>query len=102
MHGRQMLRKILAEKIELEPVGTGRDRGYKIEARSPSTGLSGARQSWGKTRLSMVAPTGIGRQASSSFIEIAFDGLALAEAMMMRRSGRTAPNDRTSRNGCPV
>src|SRR5262249_30772848 len=27
---RQMLRKILAEKIELEPVGAGRDRGYKF------------------------------------------------------------------------
>ena len=27
---RQMLRKILADKIELEPVGSGRQRGYKF------------------------------------------------------------------------
>ena len=27
---RQMLRKLLADKIELEPVGQGRERGYKF------------------------------------------------------------------------
>ena len=30
VQGRQMLRKILADKIELEPVGSGRQRGYKF------------------------------------------------------------------------
>jgi hypothetical protein len=36
---RQMLRKLLGgEKIELEPVGAGRSRGYKSAARCASTG----------------------------------------------------------------
>ena len=30
VQGRQMLRKVLADKIELEPVGSGRQRGYKF------------------------------------------------------------------------
>jgi hypothetical protein len=30
VQARQMLRKILADKIELEPVGSGRQRGYKF------------------------------------------------------------------------
>jgi hypothetical protein len=30
VQARQMLRKILADKIELEPVGAGRQRGYKF------------------------------------------------------------------------
>ena len=30
VQGRQMLRKILADKIELEPVGSARERGYKF------------------------------------------------------------------------
>ena len=30
VQARQMLRKLLADKIELEPVGEGRDRGYKF------------------------------------------------------------------------
>ena len=29
---RQMLKKLLAGKIELEPVGSGRQRGYKFRA----------------------------------------------------------------------
>jgi len=30
VQARQMLRKLLADKIELEPVGSGRERGYKF------------------------------------------------------------------------
>ena len=30
VQARQMLRKILADKIDLEPVGSGRQRGYKF------------------------------------------------------------------------
>jgi hypothetical protein len=30
VQARQMLRKVLADKIELEPVGSGRQRGYKF------------------------------------------------------------------------
>jgi hypothetical protein len=38
--GRQMLRKIIADKIELEAVGSGRKRGYRFRGRSPSSGSS--------------------------------------------------------------
>ena len=30
VQARQMLRKLLADKIEIEPVGSGRQRGYKF------------------------------------------------------------------------
>ena len=30
VQARQMLRKVLADKIELEPVGAGRQRGYRF------------------------------------------------------------------------
>jgi hypothetical protein len=71
---RQMLRKLLAGKIELQPVGRGRERGYRFRgALCIERLISGEAL---QTSLSVVAPTGFGRQAS--LFEIAFEGLALA------------------------
>jgi hypothetical protein len=39
VQARQMLRKILADKIELEPVGSGRQRGYKFRGALSLEGL---------------------------------------------------------------
>ena len=55
-HGRQMLRKILADKIELEAVGSGRKRGYRFRGALAIDRLIGGEAF--QTSLSMVAPTG--------------------------------------------
>ena len=72
--GRQMLRAILADKIQLEPVGSGRQHGYRFRGALAIDRLIGSEVL--QTSLSMVAPTGFGRQAS--LFEIAFEGLAVA------------------------
>ena len=54
--GRQMLRKILADKIELEAVGSGRKRGYRFRGALAIDRLIGGEAF--QTSLSMVAPTG--------------------------------------------
>jgi hypothetical protein len=57
---RQMLRKLLTEKIDLEPVGSGRARGYKFRGSLAVDRLiSGDAVG---THLAVVAPTGFGRQ----------------------------------------
>jgi ABC-type transporter Mla subunit MlaD len=53
---RQMLRKLLTDKIELEPVGEGRDRGYRFRGALTVDKLIGGDALI--THLSMVAPTG--------------------------------------------
>ncbi|PYN26857.1 MAG: hypothetical protein DMD76_09165, partial [Candidatus Rokuibacteriota bacterium] len=55
VQARQMLRKLLAGKIELEPVGSGRERGYKFRGALTIEKLIGETY---LTHLSMVAPTG--------------------------------------------
>jgi hypothetical protein len=52
---RQMLRKLLVNKIELEPVGRGRERGYRFRGALCIERLIGGEAL--QTRLSMVAPT---------------------------------------------
>jgi site-specific DNA recombinase len=53
---RQMLRKLLSEKIDLEPVGSGRDRGYKFRGSlAIDRIISGDAIG---THLAVVAPTG--------------------------------------------
>ena len=55
---RQMLRKLLGgEKIELEPVGSGRDRGYKFRGALCIDRLIGG-DTFAETHLTVVAPTG--------------------------------------------
>jgi len=59
--GRQMLRKILADKIELEAVGAGRQRGYRFRGALAIDRLIGGeafQTPGGETSLSGVAPTG--------------------------------------------
>jgi hypothetical protein len=53
---RQMLRKLLVNKIELEPVGRGRERGYRFRGALCIERLIGGEAL--QTSLSMVAPTG--------------------------------------------
>jgi site-specific DNA recombinase len=53
---RQMLRKLLVNKIELEPVGRGRERGYRFRGNLCIERLIGGEAL--QTSLSMVAPTG--------------------------------------------
>ena len=53
---RQMLRKLLTGKIELEPVGQGRERGYRFRGVLCIERLIGGEAL--QTSLSMVAPTG--------------------------------------------
>jgi hypothetical protein len=53
---RQMLRKLLTDKIELEPVGRGRERGYRFRGALCIERLIGGEAL--QTSLSMVAPTG--------------------------------------------
>jgi hypothetical protein len=55
-----MLRKLLAGKIELERVGSGRERGYKFRGVLTIEKLIGGETYL--THLSMVAPTGFGQQ----------------------------------------
>jgi DNA invertase Pin-like site-specific DNA recombinase len=57
---RQMLRKLLTEKIDLEPVGSGRARGYKFRGSLAVDRLISG-EAIG-THLTVVAPTGFGRQ----------------------------------------
>src|SRR5262249_28995781 len=57
---RQMLRKILADKIELEPVGSGRQRGYRFRGALALDRLIGGEAL--QTSLSIVAPRGFGQQ----------------------------------------
>jgi hypothetical protein len=71
---RQMLRKLLTGKIELEPVGRGRERGYRFRGALCIERLFGGEAL--QTSLSMVAPTGFGSEAS--LFEIAFEGAAFA------------------------
>ena len=56
---RQMLRKLLTGKIELEPVGQGRARGYRFRGALCIECLVGGEAL--QTSLSMVAPTGFVR-----------------------------------------
>ena len=56
---RQMLRKLLTGKIELEPVGRGRERGYRFRGALCIERLIGGEAL--QTSLSMVAPTGFVR-----------------------------------------
>jgi hypothetical protein len=56
---RQMLRKLLAGKIELEPVGQGRERGYRLRGALTIEKLIGGEALL--THLSVVAPTGLAR-----------------------------------------
>ena len=51
-----MLRKILADKITLEAVGAGRQRGYRFRGALAIERLIGGEAF--QTSLSMVAPTG--------------------------------------------
>jgi hypothetical protein len=60
---RQMLRKLLTDKIELEPVGHGRKRGYRFRGALCIERLIAGEAL--QTSLSMVAPTGFGRQTCS-------------------------------------
>jgi len=53
---RQMLRKLLLDKIELTPVGAGRKRGYQFRGALTIDRLIGGEAL--QTSLSMVAPTG--------------------------------------------
>jgi site-specific DNA recombinase len=53
---RQMLRKLLVNKIELEPVGRGRERGYRFRGALCIDRLIAGEAL--QTSLSMVAPTG--------------------------------------------
>jgi hypothetical protein len=53
---RQMLRKLLADKIELEPVGEGRERGYRFRGALTIEKLIAGEALL--THLSVVAPTG--------------------------------------------
>jgi hypothetical protein len=53
---RQMLRKLLADKIELEPVGEGRGRGYRFRGALTIEKLIGGEARL--THLSVVVPTG--------------------------------------------
>jgi len=71
--GRQMLRKILADKIELEAVGSGRKRGYRFRGALAIERLSGEAL---QTSLSVVAPTGFTR--TTRYVEVDFDGVGLA------------------------
>jgi hypothetical protein len=59
VQARQMLRKLLAGKIELEPVGCGRERGYKFRGALTVERLIGGEAI--QTSLSVVAPTGTDR-----------------------------------------
>ena len=53
---RQMLRKLLTDKIDLKPVGSGRDRGYRFRGSLAIDRLiSGDAVG---THLAVVAPTG--------------------------------------------
>ena len=45
VQARQMLRKILADKIEMQPVGSGRQRGYRLRGALTIERPSGARHS---------------------------------------------------------
>lgn len=54
---RQMLRKVLADKIELEPVGSGRQRGYRFRGALATERLIGGEAF--QTSLSVVAPRGL-------------------------------------------
>jgi hypothetical protein len=56
LQARQMLRKLLTDKIDLEPVGSGRDRGYKFRGTLAIDRLIGG-DTIG-THLTVVAPTG--------------------------------------------
>jgi site-specific DNA recombinase len=53
VQARQMLRKLLADKIELEPVGSGRERAYKFRG-----SLTIEKLISGETSPTVVAPTG--------------------------------------------
>ena len=53
---RQMLRKLLTDKIDLEPIGSGRDRGYKFRGSLAIDRLISG-ETIG-THLTVVAPTG--------------------------------------------
>ncbi len=56
VQARQMLRKILADKIELGPVGQDHQRGYRFRGALALERLIGGEAL--QTSLSMVAPTG--------------------------------------------
>ena len=53
-----MLRKLLAEKIELEPVGSGRERGYRFRGALTIEKLIAGEAVLSITHPAMVAPTG--------------------------------------------
>src|SRR5262249_52660412 len=55
---RQMLRKLLTDKIDLEPIGSGRDRGYRFRGSLAIDQLISG-DAIG-THLAVVAPTGFG------------------------------------------
>jgi hypothetical protein len=56
---RQMLRKLLADKIEMQPVGAGRQRGYRFRGTLTIERLIGGEAF--QTSLAGVAPTGFVR-----------------------------------------
>jgi hypothetical protein len=72
---RQMLRKLLADKIELEPVGSGRQRGYRFRGALTIERLIGGEAL--QTSLSMVAPTGF-NGGWKDRLKFEIDGVALA------------------------
>jgi hypothetical protein len=56
VQARQMLRKILADKIEMQPVGSGRQRGYRFHGALTIERLIEGEAF--QTSLAGVAPTG--------------------------------------------
>jgi hypothetical protein len=57
VQARQMLRKILADKIEMQPVGSRRQRGYRFRGALTIERLIGGEAF--QTSLAGVAPNGI-------------------------------------------
>src|SRR5439155_11928422 len=58
IQARQMLRRLLAGKIELEPVGSGRERAYKFRGALTIEKLIAGEAVLSITHPAMVAPTG--------------------------------------------